>query len=364
MKNLITLLTFLFFAQIMVAQEKIIIHKTSTSNISGHKTILDHPSLNNNPDAILFSSHCYSCLNTNKNNLSNNALIYDDYIQRWIIFNVDISQMQEDLTFFVYIVQDPNYGFTRLSQTNSPYFNLSHPLINNIEDEEVAAIHLSKGEVFPHRIGISFDYDVNRHRVITENQENFLELETNVMVIIDGEEGIAGFKHISRQNNTDYVTYLDHPLLNLRPNARFVFTHYKLNIPTSEYNQYYDKTLTAVYDTFHEKWAIAAEDSSPVPINMIFNVFVDEYVHMDTDESLSKNTISVSPNPASQFVRIDSKDPVQKISFINSAGQNLKEVNVGVNLSNNISIADLPKGVYILKIQTDRTISTEKLIIQ
>lgn len=363
MKYFFTLLICLLCTKSLLALERIFIHKTSVDNIQDFKTILDHPDLNYNPDAIIFVSHCWSCLNANQANLNTNGVYFSEDLQRWLIYNADQSPMPTDVSFFVYL-SSGNYGTVRTCDSNANFFNIiDDPWIDNSENKITAAIHVSSGELFPHRIGVTYDYINNRHQVYTENQQNFQAHQTRIMFMTDGPEDVTAFRHYTNSGNTpNDITFIDHPLLNNKPNARFVFTHYKLNYESPHY-QYYNKALTAFYSPFQNKWGIATEDFSQMPHDLIFNVFVDEKDYMNTEEIIAENKISISPNPATQFVRIDSKEPTQKISFINIAGQIVKEVDVNDKLSNKISISDLPKGTYIVRVQTNRNLYTEKLLV-
>lgn len=364
MNKLFTFIIFLMFSQAILAQGKIIIHQTTSANVIDFKTTLDHPSLNNNPNAIIFPSHCNTCLNSNKQNVKNNGVYYSESSQQWIIYNTDQSDMEIGLTFFVYIVNDPTYGMVRLCQSNSNYFNISHNTINNIEDKMIAAIHLSKGEVFEPQIGVTYDYDNNRHQVFTENQEEFLELTTNVMVIFDGQEGVTAYRHISRAENTNhYLTYLDHPLLNNKPNARLVITHYKLN-HESPYYQYYDKPITAYYSYVQNKWAISSEDYSPIPLDLIFNVFVDETNYMDTNEIEANNQLKLAPNPTKGFVQIETKEFIENIIVYDLTGKKVFENSLPNTQKTQLNLEHLPKGTYLLSIKTQQKTYSEKLIIQ
>lgn len=68
----------------------------------------------------------------------------------------------------------------------------------------------------------------------------------------------------------------------------------------------------------------------------------------------------VYPNPAHSTISINSGNAViTKIEFINSLGQSTKEVN---NNFETIDIADLPAGIYMMKISSDAGAVNKKII--
>ena len=58
--NKIITACFLFISMNILAQDEIYLHTTSAANISDHISYLDHPNLNNNPNATIFVMHNYA----------------------------------------------------------------------------------------------------------------------------------------------------------------------------------------------------------------------------------------------------------------------------------------------------------------
>jgi ELWxxDGT repeat protein len=78
-------------------------------------------------------------------------------------------------------------------------------------------------------------------------------------------------------------------------------------------------------------------------------------------ESVSKNTLQIYPNPASEFIQIASEYLNSSYKIYSILGQVVKE---GVITSSQISVSGISKGNYILKVSQDDKIATQKLIIQ
>ena len=74
-----------------------------------------------------------------------------------------------------------------------------------------------------------------------------------------------------------------------------------------------------------------------------------------------KHSISIYPNPSSDYVNIEIKNQsIAKVSIFDMSGKLVLEKN---NISNTqISVGNLNKGVYIIKIETSKGLFQEKLI--
>ena len=74
------------------------------------------------------------------------------------------------------------------------------------------------------------------------------------------------------------------------------------------------------------------------------------------------NSITVYPNPASNFIKISNNFLNANYSIFSTLGQKLK---IGkIDGTNNINISDLSAGNYILKIRFENAIYTKKIVKQ
>jgi len=78
-------------------------------------------------------------------------------------------------------------------------------------------------------------------------------------------------------------------------------------------------------------------------------------------ESVSKSSLQIYPNPASEFIQIASEYVNSNYKIYSILGQVVKE---GIITSSQISVSGISKGNYILKVSQDDKVSTQKLIIQ
>lgn len=76
----------------------------------------------------------------------------------------------------------------------------------------------------------------------------------------------------------------------------------------------------------------------------------------------NKNNIFIYPNPASNYVFINSYDQIQRITIFDINGKRIEQFSMDSNKS--IDISEIPNGFYFLEISTDKDISKHKIIIK
>ncbi|WP_462318678.1 T9SS type A sorting domain-containing protein, partial [Marinilabilia sp.] len=72
------------------------------------------------------------------------------------------------------------------------------------------------------------------------------------------------------------------------------------------------------------------------------------------------NSIQIYPNPAKEWIKVDTDLNVEEITLLNIAGIVVRKVNKG----NKMSIADLPKGIYIVFVNLEEQQIRERIILK
>lgn len=73
----------------------------------------------------------------------------------------------------------------------------------------------------------------------------------------------------------------------------------------------------------------------------------------------------IYPNPASDYIQIESKDEIENMFIRDLSGRTVKQVLMGKNKSTrSISISELPKGLYLISLNSNGTTHTRKLEIK
>lgn len=117
----------------------------------------------------------------------------------------------------------------------------------------------------------------------------------------------------------------------------------------------------------------ANTDTAIIQIDSIDLMYCQAYYYVDSvtvwaDTTTSIFEIAVSnkeflyPNPASNVVYIQQLSFAKRISIYTIYGIKVKEMNLKPN-QNNLNIATLPKGAYVVKIQSPNNAYVQKLII-
>lgn len=91
---------------------------------------------------------------------------------------------------------------------------------------------------------------------------------------------------------------------------------------------------------------------------IVDNIIVKDMDYLEVSD-VAKTEVNVFPNPASDFINIKSNEVIKSVQLYNASGALVKTEN---NNSSKIDISALPKGNYIISIETKSGIETKKII--
>lgn len=353
MKSVISLLT-LILTFGLFAQDKSYLHTASVSNTSGHITYLDHPDLNDNPNANIFIIHNYS-----PGNILHDIPIgtwYDG--SQWSVFNEDLSTMTIGAAFNIYIAD----GGTVIehSQDGTSYTTeLSHSSING----DPAATIISAKYWNPNGVynlqnyGFWYDDTAQRWNLYAEDV-NPQPINAYYKLLVSPGSGDAdAYIHtVTVANVFANHTILDHPLLNGDPEAQVIAQH-NWGTTGDAANIINDKVIGVWYNGTH--WSIYNEDQSSMPVDMEFNVYVPAEILSVHDVNLAE--VNVFPNPTSGTVHVNATEEINSITIFSTLGQVVQTID-GSSLNIELDLSPLPNGHYLLEIETTRGTQTKKLI--
>jgi hypothetical protein len=93
--------------------------------------------------------------------------------------------------------------------------------------------------------------------------------------------------------------------------------------------------------------------------------FVDCDTLVSVPEIMSNEEIEIYPNPANDIIQISANEFIERIKIVNLLGNVVKEINPkGFTKELNISVEDLPEGVYFVILYVEKGFITKKIIIQ
>ena len=88
------------------------------------------------------------------------------------------------------------------------------------------------------------------------------------------------------------------------------------------------------------------------------------YLHKNTlaTSSFEANNAKMYPNPTTDILTIEAANAIDGVSIINLLGQEVVKTNASVAKNLTINIADLQSGIYIVKLNSNGVIATQRLI--
>jgi len=98
----------------------------------------------------------------------------------------------------------------------------------------------------------------------------------------------------------------------------------------------------------------------PTEIHFIDSVLLNLQINLSILEGQNnENIFSLYPNPTTGKIKINGEN-IKNVLVFNVAGETILDL----KKSNEINIAKFPKGIYFIKVLTDRFVQTKKLILQ
>ncbi len=74
--------------------------------------------------------------------------------------------------------------------------------------------------------------------------------------------------------------------------------------------------------------------------------------------------MAIYPNPATDFIQIESSEPINQIQIFDQTGREIVVLVVENELLTKISLEEIPSGVYFLKVETNKGPTMQKLVIK
>src|SRR5690606_15839886 len=128
----------IFMLSQLNAQDEFFTFTATDENISFNAAVIDHPYLNNNPDAILVVSHLWNIPGEGGvYNTKATGVFYSTDLNKWVIYNLDSDTFSPGTSFFIYI-PEPAYGAVHTVASAGSYSILDYAGING--DDEACVV--------------------------------------------------------------------------------------------------------------------------------------------------------------------------------------------------------------------------------
>ncbi|GER57972.1 T9SS type A sorting domain-containing protein [Patiriisocius marinus] len=351
MKTLVSLFTFLITLSVM-AQEKMFVHTATSENINGNFTIIDHPDLNENPNACLTYNHYFNPEGVYNNNID--GLWYNSGASKWTIYNENFSEvMVENASFAIYIA-DEGKCFDHIAVPANIFgaeTDIDHPELNNSNPGPYTffSSYYNPNAIYnPSNYGMNYVSSTNKRSIFSESITTIPEDSAyKILIATSATENDSHTTSVASISGNGSV--IDNPYLNNNPNALFVFTHY-YGLGGASSEVLLDSPLGIYYDGSH--WSIFREDLGVMPENVVFDIAIMDREILAVETSEITNTIALYPNPAIDNIQINGSTELTSISIFNILGQQVLK-HQGDSNSETINISHLPQGIYIAKVVSE-----------
>ena len=375
MKTITTFLL-LFLSVSIFAQDVTFVHQATTDNIGIQGSILwatyiDHPELNNNPDAIAIVNGNLNPTGTDVFNSNSIGVYYEPFNSRWGIFNENFELMPENSSYSVYILNDGT-GITHVSTSTNqgPAASITlidHPLLNG--NPEMQPLITKKWEESTQvydtlNYGVYYDTDSSRWGIYNEEGGQDIPENSTFNIMVQPSSNATVYTHqVTAENANINATFLDHPLLNNNPNAVFVATHaWGVNGQNSQILA--DYTFTQWYNAGIGRWAILNNFAeNEMEIGTTYHVAINDEV-LSINDINSSIKLSAHPNPTIDITNITSTTEIQKITVHNILGQEVVSLDIDNLFDVQIDLSTQNTGTYIFSIKTVNGVQNLKIVKQ
>jgi hypothetical protein len=281
------------FAPAIMAQT-VFTHVTNGGNTLGSNTILNHPSINDDPNAQIIIARVFNT-DGGSSGVFNEHYVgvrYSSGTGRWLIENTDLEPLPQGVVFRVLVVDPSHTFFVHELATEGSGTQLDHPALNgNAEARIFVTRNASPGGTGPFLradVGLRVFWNVASWRLNFRNSSGVsttLPAGTAFNVYVPPPSA-STVVHVTDDSNLgpgDAFSTIDLPGANGNPSAAVFATHLTPSGPHSNMNP----PIGLRYDGNSNRWAIYPEnDLASVAENVHFHVlFVPNSIFADRFES-------------------------------------------------------------------------------
>jgi hypothetical protein len=257
-------------------------HRATAENSIENYTLVDHPLLNGNPDAIVYVTQNWNPGSSGEVYNDHHIGVWYSYLyQQWSIFNQDQELMPEGAAFNVYVPPIGANAFTHVADTaniDSQVTYIDHPETNG--DPDFIALFTPNwnprglgGTYNDHAAGIWFD-DLNQKASVFNEDLVDMPEESAFNVLIPDDDDIVFTHTATIANSFSNWTTIDHPMLNGNPHALVYITH-NWNPGGGLGGVYNDQATGVWYWESAGRWGIFNQNTGVnMPEGVVFNVLV------------------------------------------------------------------------------------------
>lgn len=360
------------------AQETTIyIHTAEESNISLHTSAINNEQL----DSVV---NYYPVFTHNFNPGGGAGVYQPNHIglyyasEKWRFYDEDKNDFIKNTNYNILIpgIGSGSYAHTTSVDNNvNNYSLIDHPKLNNDPSAQIYVSHMfnpggGSGTYHSHNVGLFYNTSEDKWAIYNEDQAAMEKDISFNLVFIPSNSSVKTFVHTVDGGNLDgHITVLDHPSLNSNPNAKIIVNHV-YNPGGTLFGKYNDHPIGVFYNG--TKWAIYNEDKADLDLGLGFNVMiVNDPPTAQTAKLMEIPSLRIGPNPVEQGQAIT-------IGMFNEFGEDIHIEVIDIqgklimekNLLNTtvvveqISTVNLPKGLYLVKVNGKHYNAVRRILIE
>lgn len=371
---LLTLMIVALSGQISAQNSTAYIAKADAGTITSFQSILDTSALNGNANLQMLLTHNLNP-DGNPGTKVDHVLGFRFQSMKWYLNTQDQSAFVPDTYYNVFIPGDDAYAWVHTSSASNivnNYTVIDDGRINNNPNAKVFVANVL-ANYNDHINGVFYSISANKWCIY--NQEGTSDaMEQNIdfnVIVPKANTDYETIVHTADGNNTsNHFTYLNHPDLNSNPDA-IVFITQVWNpngIQTGVYNNH---NVGVEYNS-NNKWRIYNEDLANIPLGASFNVmiFKNNNISIEESEVINRN-VKIYPNPAKSGEKMMLEFDQQLVGTIAFEVYGLDgKIIYKESLEKNTAVMkhalnhNLPRGVYLLKVENQGNAGVQKMMIQ
>lgn len=284
--NKLLIFTSLFFILMpsLISQQSIeFVHFASSQNISHNFTVLNHHTINNNPNAILIVTPNFNPSGSRVGVGSNNHIGVYYSNQGWAIYNQNMAPMPTNAAFNVMAAQPNSRAFVHKANNANIMYNftmIDNPATNNNPNAILLVTSNwnpggASGVYNNHAMGVY--YYNNKWAIFNQDMTAMPEGAAFNVVVCDAVTnpgtGLSIFVHRCTETNiSQHRTSVDDRVANFIGDAMlFVTPNWNPGGVGSVYNNH---AIGVEYLSNTQRWNIFNQDLQPILPHAAFNVFV------------------------------------------------------------------------------------------
>lgn len=277
-----------------------------------------------------------------ESSITGNDFWYDsDYPVAYCYFHRQDFSTEGKHTVKVYIrfAKDNNFGNDTLSTTiTNTIYDLGVTGITSHQDGKEYT-KLSSAEVIKIKVK-NYNNTVKRNPVNVLYTISLAHASSNA----SNNSNASNETNETLTSNSESIFSITTDSLDINEEREFTFT---AKADLSEYGTYTIKAFIADNNIDNN----SSNDTATITIINKLDVAIEDETQSDK--------IKIYPNPASSKLSIVSSEKIKKVEVLNILGGLIKEYNSSVS---NISVRHLKAGAYLLRITTEKSISTQRFI--